>query len=161
LSRDGNNNDPNHSPDGPSSSLRATAAAATTLVGSSEGKIGGCRTTGSTIPYNGGHQTFGEPLFNLDFSAASYVNRSWKDKRSFSGRSRFDEAWQGCAKQCNYEQKCHTYTVHIQYATDSGNYLGTDCYLHNPYKSPYKLDKKEWPPIDDKHGHVSGVCRLN
>jgi len=157
--RDGNNNDPNYSPDGPSSSQRVTAAA-TTLVKSGEGKIGGCRTTGSTIPYNGGHQTFGEPLYNLDFSAASYGNRSWKDKRSFT-RSTFDKAWQYCALQCNHEHKCHTYTVHISYASKSGNYLQTDCYLHDPYKRDYKLDKREWPIINDKRGHVSGVCRLN
>jgi len=166
LSRDGNNNYPTYSPDGPSSSLRAAAAAATTLVSSSSSNnaaivSGGCRTTGSTIPYNGGYQTFGEPLFNLDFQANSYANRSWKDKRSFSryDKSAFDEAWQGCAKQCNYENKCHTYTVHI--LRKNSYELRTDCYLHDSYKSTYNLDKVEWAPIGNTPWHVSGVCRLN
>jgi len=178
--RDGNNNDPNYSPDGPSSSLRA--AAATNLVSSSssnnavivsssgEGKMGGCRTTGSSIPYNG--QTFGEPLYNLDFQAASYAKRTWKDQLSFDT---FDEAWQACAIQCNNEHKCHTYTVQIAY--DDGQHhghrfkrrwIGYNCYLHDSYKSLYILDNVDWPPIafdfnyeDGKEGHVSGVCRLN
>jgi len=172
LSRDGNNNYPTYSPDGQSSSLRAAGAGAaaaattTTLVSSSSSNnaaivSGGCRTTGLAIPYNGGYQTFGEPLFNLDFTAHSYANRSWEDKRTFSRSDRFafDDAWQGCAKQCNYENKCHTYTVHI--LRKNSYELRTDCYLHDSYKSTYNLDKVEWAPIGDTPWHISGVCRLN
>jgi len=145
---DGNNNDPNSV--GPSSSLRAAVA----IVSSGEGKTGSCRTTGSAIPYNG--QTFGEPLYNLDFQARSYANRSWKDKDRFPT---FDEAWQACAKQCNHEQRCHTYTAFIFYDEPRDIHNCADCYLHDPYKSVYKLDNEVLPPM--KNVHVSGVCRLN
>jgi len=144
---DGNNNDPNSV--GPSSvSLRAAAA----IVSSGEGTMGSCRTTGSAIPYNGGHQTFGEPLSNLDFKAPSYATRSWQDKDP----TKFDEAWQACAKQCNYEQRCHTYTVYLYSAQHFGDQSA--CYLHDPYKARYNLDI---PSKGYESNHVSGVCRLN
>jgi len=144
---DGNNNDPNSV--GPSSvSLRAAAA----IVSSGEGTMGSCRTTGSAIPYNGGHQTFGEPLSNLDFQAPSYATRSWQDKEP----TKFNEAWQGCAKQCNYEQRCHTYTVYLYSAQHFGDQSA--CYLHDPYKARYNLDI---PSKGYESNHVSGVCRLN
>jgi len=138
---------------GPSSSLRAAAAAAAAaIVSSDEGKMGSCRTTGSTIPYIGGHQTFGEPLYDLDFRARSYANRAWQDKKYFDT---FDEAWQACAIQCNNEHKCHTYTA--QFHNADLDY----CYLHDPYKSGYKLHKNEWPSSTQFLSYVSGVCRLN
>jgi len=157
------NNYPTYSPDGQSSSLRAAGAGAaaaattTTLVSSSSSSnndaivSGGCRTTGSVIPYNGGHQTFGEPLSNLDFKAPSYATRSWQDKDP----TKFDEAWQACAKQCNYEQKCHTYTVFHTHTHFGGV---SRCYLHDPYKADYILDI---PSKGYQSNHVSGVCRLN
>jgi len=159
-SSDGKNNDPNSV--GPSSSLRASTAAAA-LVSSGEGKMGSCRTTGSTIPYKYNGQTFGEPLFPLEFQASSYAIRSWKDQREFLT---FDKAWQACATQCNHEHRCHTYTADIHtytsdifYDPNPDNLYGAVCYLHDPYKSVYGLDTLEWPPT--LNGHVSGVCRLN
>jgi len=147
LSNSDGNNDPNSVV--PSSSLRVAAGA---IVTSGEGKMGSCRTTGSTIPYNGGHQTFGEPLYDLDFRARSYANRAWQDKKYFDT---FDEAWQACAIQCNNEHKCHTYTA--QFHNADLDY----CYLHDPYKSGYKLHKNEWPSSTQFLSYVSGVCRLN
>jgi len=159
LSNSDGNNDPNSVV--PSSSLRVAAGAAGAIVTSGEGKMGSCRTTGSTIPYNGGHQTFGEPLYDLDFRASSYANRAWQDKKYVPT---FDEAWQACALQCNNEDKCHTYTVHIDYPNPNKAVI-EDCYLHDSYKSGYKLHKNELPPAPSINRgsllYVSGVCRLN
>ena len=124
-------------------------------------KTGGCRTTGSDVPYNGGSQTFGEPLESLDFKAKSYHQGSYQDKYRFDT---FDEAWQGCAKQCNWDDRCHTYTVLIAQGVINNGQASTICYLHDPYTSNYVLSKKK--KMYTKHGdyydyHISGVCRLN
>merc|ERR1712238_488198 len=70
----------------------------------------------------------------------------------------FDEAWQGCAKECNWDDRCHTYTVLISKYTNNG-YYSTLCYLHDPYKSNYVLSEDDLSeePDSASHYHVSGV----
>merc|ERR1712238_43117 len=101
---------------------------------------GGCRTTGTYVPYtpgNGGSQAFGEPFEALDFTAKSYHQGSYQDKKNFDT---VDQAWQGCAKQCNWDDRCHTYTVAITENSWDKQCTAT-CYSHDPYKSDYVLAK--------------------
>jgi len=134
------------------------------IVSSVESKTGGCRTTGSVAQIKGEHiQTFGEPMESLDFTAKSYRRGSYQEKHRFDT---LDQAWQGCAKECNWDQRCHTYTVSINENLGMGarNRFSTTCYLHDPYKSNYVLATKY--NYDDENCasviyHVSGVCRTN
>jgi len=101
-------------------------------------------------------------MLQLDFTSDYYYKGA-----GFGGHhyfSTFDEAWQGCAKQCNWDPKCHTYTVHISQhgddptvpeptKWDDDDYYIT-CYLHNPYKSLSEGAVK-------RKKYVSGVCCLN
>jgi len=106
---------------------------------------GGCRETGNPVPYdypNG--QTFGEPLSKLDFFSSSYKTYPTK-------KNSFNEAWQECARLCNLDSKCHTYTAHV-----FKKYYSTKCYLHDPYSSRGKSGQSH-----RQYSLVSGVCRLN
>merc|ERR1712238_406547 len=122
---------------------------------------GGCRTTGSYVPYTGS-QAFGEPLLDLDFTAQSYSKKSYQDKYDFDD---VDEAWQGCAKQCNWDKTCHTYTVKISTRAGPGakHRLYITCYLHDSYKSSYMINTGHCDGGDPfkSVSHVSGVCRTN
>lgn len=123
---------------------------------------GGCRTTGSYVPYTGGSEAFGEPLEALDFQAQSYRRGSYQGKHRFDN---YDEAWQGCAKECNWDPICHTYTVKITTNSNCGAYslYTTTCFLHDPYKSNYILNEGHCSHDDYNIfiSHVSGVCRTN
>ena len=134
------------------------------IVSSVARKTGGCRTTGSYVPYGSyvlydrEDQTFGEPLESLGFMSIADNTGSYQDKNRFDT---FDQAWQGCATQCNWDPKCHTYTVKIK---KRKNYFVTSCYSHYIYKSAYIL----FDSFDSIHSiigvdewHVGGVCRLN
>jgi len=153
----------------------ADADADAAIIVSSEENPGGCRTTGNAIPHDSKKpifQPFGEPMLQLDFTSDYYYKGA-----GFGGHhyfSTFDEAWQGCAKQCNWDPKCHTYTADIsqhdyfiaQHGDDptvpsltkgSINDYHITCYLHTPYLSRAKAISNG----NSYGGYVSGVCRLN
>merc|ERR1712238_191584 len=144
---------------------RSTTAA---IVSSVARKTGGCRTTGSVVRYDGVHQTFGEPLERLGFTALPSHTGSYQDKTVFDT---FDKAWQGCAKQCNWDHKCHTYTVRISVMGrgTTGTPVYTTCFQHDPYTSDFQIKEKRLqidggPNSDEQEYtsyHVSGVCRTN
>jgi len=128
----------------------ADADADAAIVSFGEENPGGCRTSGAPIPHDSKKpifQPFGEPMLQLNFKSDYYY-----EGPGFGGHHDFptyDEAWQGCAKQCNWDPKCHTYTAHI--FVQATNYRPT-CYLHNPYLSKAGTSGTN---------HISGVCRLN
>merc|ERR1712161_35580 len=98
---------------------------------------------GSVVPYDGHiHLTSvksGEPIESLGFTALPYDTGSYQDKTIFDT---YDQAWQGCAKQCNWDPRCHTYTVSIR--------------VMNCYTNTVLSDDQEYTSY-----HVSGVCRTN
>jgi len=128
------------------------------IVSFGTNKYGGCRETGKLVPYDPKkslyHQTVGEPIDHLDFqrtfARSSFHMGSWQNKDYFDT---FDEAWQGCAIQCNYNPKCYAYTVNIWQEKHF-----TDYYSHcfSLYVSNSKMVSSP-----DFQGTVSGVCRLD
>jgi len=132
--------------------MDAVAVADAAIVSFGEENPGGCRTSGDPIPHDSKKpifQPFGEPMLQLNFVSDYYYKGP-----GFGGLHDFptyDEAWQGCAKQCNWDPKCHTYTVKLSPSRHSTDWY-TICYLHNPY-----LSKAGTSGLN----HISGVCRLN
>jgi len=130
----------------------ADAESDAAIVSFGEENPGGCRTTGQPIPHDSKKpifQPFGEPMLQLNFKSDYYYKGP-----GFGGLHdwpTYDEAWQGCAKQCNWDAKCHTYTVNISQCPQCTDYYSI-CYLHNPYLSKAGTSGTN---------HVSGVCRLN
>jgi len=132
--------------------MDADADADADIVSFGEENPGGCRTSGDPIPHDSKKpifQPFGEPMLQLNFVSDYYYKGP-----GFGGLHDFptyDEAWQGCAKQCNWDPKCHTYTVKLSQCPQCTDWY-TICYLHNPY-----LSKAGTSGLN----HISGVCRLN
>merc|ERR1712238_196926 len=127
-----------------------------TIVSSVARKAGGCRTTGSPVPYppgDGGTPALGEPIWDSDLQAKLSHTGSYQDKNCFYT---IHQAWQGCAKQCNWEPKCQAYTVQI---TKRDKCWNTSCFSHFIYESKYILNKSDSPTPPE--WYVSGVCRLN
>jgi len=138
------------------------------IIVSSEKNPGGCRTSKYPVPHdskNPNYQPFGEPMLQLDFLSDSYAHGggyqdSYAHGEGYDQYSTFELAWQGCAKQCNWDHKCHTYTANISQrggvhpGVAAGRFYQLTCYLHGPYSSLSKGHSQ-------KGRYVSGVCRLN
>jgi len=113
-----------------------------------------CPESGYGVYYpDGGSQTPGTIWYGLDFNIESYKRFHTK----FDDDT--DAVWQDCAKSCNDDYKCRTFSVHIEgnlFHPYKAAWVG-DCYLHKDWLCN-KGTRYHPNPVHPKRT-VSGVCR--
>ena len=150
------------------------------------GKKGICETTGTyndVLPFLDHQKVIpGQIYYGLDFdehrSYVTWISGCWLahvdvsisgDNVCPSPQRQIVHAWQQCAKLCNDEPDCSTFSVHTDETTDSTNY---HCYFHKSYTCQ-KNDNKQSVGIGnyekrgkdmrdatyDDLGVWSGICR--